>query len=97
MRNFHPSEIREQFLRAGQRPDLVNEALVRSLMEPLDAPGLLSTHLSPGFSHQRMHEQPSAHADLPVNTPDRKLDSGLLEGFPPRQHVLVDVIDQRPV
>ena len=66
-------------------------------MKPLNTLSFRSIHLAPGFSNQRLHKQTATHADLPMNAPDGELNSRLLEGFPPRQHVLVDVIHKRAV
>ena len=49
------------------------------------------------FSPERVGEQTAAHADAPVNSPHRQLDSGGLQGFAPGENVLIDAVHQRAV
>jgi hypothetical protein len=59
--------------------------------------GLLGGHRLPGLAQQCIHKQPAAHADTPVDAPDRQLEAGPLERFAPGQDVLVNAVDERPV
>src|SRR5438034_6759403 len=97
MRDFLLGQMREQFAGARKRADLLDQPLIGILMRSLDPLCLLSAYLTPGLSNERIHEQPAAHSDLPVNAPDRQLDAGLFECFPPRKHMLVDVVHERSV
>jgi hypothetical protein len=51
------------------------------------------THLT----QQRPGEQAAAHADLAVDGPHRNVDALGFQGFPPRQNVLVDAVDESAV
>ena len=53
--------------------------------------------LASGLAQQRAREQAAAHADAAVDAPHRELDAGLLQRLVPRQHVLIDAVDQRAV
>src|SRR5262245_8970565 len=59
--------------------------------------GLLRRARVSGLAGQRVDEESAAHADLPVNTPDGEMYPALLQRFAPRQHVLVNVVDERSV
>src|SRR5205085_1204814 len=50
-----------------------------------------------GLAQQGLHEQPAAHPDPPVNPPDGKVNANTAERGAPRDHMLVNAIDQRPV
>ena len=64
------------------------------LAQAIDA---LLADLEPGLAQQLIGEQPAAHADLAMDAPDRELDAFGIERFLPRQHVLIDAVDQRAV
>ena len=51
----------------------------------------------PGLPQQRGHEQPAAHPDPPVDPPHRQVDADPRQRRAPRDDVLVDAVDQRPV
>ena len=53
--------------------------------------------IKPCFAQQHVGKQAAAHADLAMNAPDREFDALLIEGFAPRQHVLIDAVDQRSI
>ena len=61
-------------------------------MALVDARNLLRRELATRLTQERVHEQPTTHADAAMNAPHRKLDTGLLERLAPRQHVLVDAV-----
>jgi hypothetical protein len=65
-----------------------------STLQFLDETG---ADLGSGLAQQRIDQQSATHADPAMNSPDRELDPHLLEGFTPRQHVLVDAVDEGPV
>ena len=50
-----------------------------------------------GFPGERAGKQSARHADAPVNAPDRNVNAFLLQGGTPRQHMVVDAVDQRAV
>ncbi len=87
----------EQLARARQGLDRVDVRQVLSrviLLEQLD----VRVGQGPaGLPQQRGHEEPAAHADAPVDAPHGQVDVDLGEGEPPRDDVLVDAVDQRPV
>ena len=49
------------------------------------------------LAEERVHEQAAAHADPAMDAPHGELNSGLFQSFPPRQHMLIDAVDQRAV
>jgi hypothetical protein len=51
----------------------------------------------PRLPEQHVREQAATHADLAMDTPDRKLNAFLLERLMPRKHVMVDAVHQRSV
>jgi hypothetical protein len=64
------------------------------LLEALDA---LLIELEAGLAQEHVGKQSAAHADLAMDSPDRKIDAFGLERFAPREHVLIDAVDQRAV
>jgi hypothetical protein len=64
------------------------------LAQPFDT---FDADVEPGFSHQLIGKQAAAHADLAMDSPDRELDALGVECLLPRQHVLIDAVDQRSV
>jgi hypothetical protein len=66
-------------------------------VELAKAVGILDGHRTAGLAQESVGEQATAHPDLAVDPPDRELDPHLLEGLPPRENVLIDAVDQRPV
>ena len=52
---------------------------------------------APGLPQQRGHEEAAAHADPPVDAPHRQVDAERGQRRAPREHVLVDAVDQRAV
>ena len=83
--------------RARQRAHLADPAPVRLGVPLLQAQQQRLVELAPGLAQQRAREQAAAHADAPVDAPHRELDAGLLQRLVPRQHVLIDAVDQRAV
>jgi hypothetical protein len=51
----------------------------------------------PRLTKQSVDEQTSTHADLPVNAPHSETNSTGLERLAPREHMLVDAIDERSI
>ena len=49
------------------------------------------------FSHQRLHQQPAAHANAAVNLPNGQRYAYLFQSLVPRKHMLIDAINQGPV
>ena|SRR5439155_3754356 len=88
--------MRQKRVCAGKRTNLGDLAGVGVSVKPLKACSLLRRYSAAGLPQESVHEQASAHPDSPVDPPDRELDSDLLEGFPPREDVLVDAVHQRP-
>ena len=88
---------REQFARARQRTHLRAQPLVRLRMratQPFDA---IRADLAVRLAQQLIGEQAAAHADLAMDAPHRQLDAFVVERFLPREHVLVDAVDERAV
>jgi hypothetical protein len=50
-----------------------------------------------GFAFELVGEQAAAHADFAVDAPDGEVDAFRVQGLLPRQDVLVDAVDQRPI
>jgi hypothetical protein len=88
---------REQAARAGQCAHLADPRPVRLGVPLLQAQQQRFVQRASGLAQQRPREQAAAHADAPVDAPDRELDPGLLQRLVPREHVLVDAVDQRAV
>src|SRR5258708_20869124 len=53
--------------------------------------------IKPRFAQQHVRKQAAAHADLSMNAPDREFDALLIEGIAPRQHALIDAVDERSI
>src|SRR5690242_20201708 len=66
-------------------------------MNALQALGLFSRDAVPGLSEKSINEEPSAHPDLAVNASDRQVNAARLQGFAPREHVLIDAVNKRAV
>ena len=49
------------------------------------------------FAQEHVGQEATAHADLAMDAPHRKLDVLAIQGLALRKHVLVDSVDQRPV
>ncbi len=62
--------------------------------DPFDTRGI-ERHAS--LTQQHVDEQAAAHADPAMHAPDRQRDPLGLERLVPREHVLVDTIDERAV
>src|SRR5215831_2075094 len=62
--------------------------------QPLDAIGIDG---EPRLTQQDVGEQAAAHADLAVDAPYRKRDAFDLQRLAPRQHVLIDAVNERAV
>ena len=46
---------------------------------------------------ESLNEQPAAHADATVDTPDAQRKSHFFQRLMPREHMLVDAVDERAV
>src|ERR671919_271350 len=66
-------------------------------MGSLNALDFLSRYHPADLAQEGMNHQAPAHANLPVDAPDRKFQSGHLHGFAPSQDMLIHAIDQRAV
>ena len=66
-------------------------------MGSLNALDFLSRYHPADFAQEGVNHQASAHADLPMDPPHRKFQSGYLHGFAPSQDMLIHAIDQRAV
>ena len=64
------------------------------LAQPLQE---VRVELAAGLAQQRAREQPAAHADPPMDPPDRQLDPVGQQRVVPSHDMLVDAVDQRPV
>jgi hypothetical protein len=88
---------RQQLAGAGQGHDgsaMPTEGFGMALAQALDQLGRdWPAHLA----QQRIGEEPAAHADPAMDAPDGEGDPGRLEGLMPRQHMLVDAVDQGAV
>nr|WP_241510357.1 hypothetical protein [Burkholderia seminalis] len=62
--------------------------------EPLDT---LGVDVARRLAQQLVQEQAAAHPDLAVDAPYRQLDPLRIERFLPREHVLIDAVDERAV
>ena len=58
--------------------------------QPFDAPGI---DMVSRLAQQHAGEQPTAHADLAMDAPDREVNSLRRKRRPPGQHVLIDAVD----
>jgi hypothetical protein len=65
-----------------------------TLLQPLHHRG---TDFNSRLAQELVGEQPAAHADLSMNAPEGQRDSLGFERFPPREDVLINAVDQRPV
>jgi hypothetical protein len=96
-RDARVRQKRQQLARAWQRSDVAGVVPVGSqvpLAQPFDT---FDVDVEPGFSQQLIGKQAAAHADLAMDAPDRELDALGVECLLPRQHVLIDAVDQRSV
>ena len=87
----------EQLLRPGKRPDLSDATGVRLLVKLAQSVRLVRTDIAAGFADERAHEQAAAHTDAAVDTPDGERNARGLEHLLPREHVLIDAVQQRAV
>ena len=106
---FHPSAGRDrpwnlgfrqrlqQRSRARQRPYLARNLVVRARVELPQSIERLATEVHPRLSQQHVGEQPTAHADSTMNTPDREVDALRLERLAPGEDVMVDAVDERAI
>ena len=90
-------EPRQQGARPRQRAHLADATPVRLGVPVLHAHEQGLVQRASGLAQQRAREQAAAHADAPVDAPHRELDTSLLQRLVPRQHVLIDAVDQRAV
>src|SRR5262245_59764765 len=49
------------------------------------------------FAREGVDEEAAAHADLSMNAPDGQVNSAGLERLAPREHVMIDAVDERPI
>ena len=63
-------------------------------MPLLYAGDALGVEVVPRLSQQHVREEATAHANLPMDSPDRQLDPFVSQRFLPRQHMLVNAVDQ---
>jgi hypothetical protein len=66
-------------------------------MSLVDSGDFLARELAPRLAQQRIDEETAAHSDPPMNAPHGELDPRFLERFAPREHVLVDAVDERSI
>src|SRR5437660_570741 len=59
--------------------------------------GFGRAELATCLAHERAQEQAAAHSDAAVDAPDGERNARRLERFLPRDDVLVDAVEQRPV
>ncbi len=85
--------IGDQLLRAAERPHLADQLRV------LRAAGLLDRVLALPIDvgNEGGHELVSAHADMPVDPPDRERDVVSPERPPPGERVVIVRVDKRAV
>ena len=95
--NIRRSQIRQQLRRARQWPHLRRVLLKRFAVYLVYSLSLFGRNLSPDLTSQSVHEESAAHADLAVNAPNGEMNPAGLERLTPREHVLIDAIDQRSV
>jgi hypothetical protein len=96
-RNLSITQRVQQRSSTRQRPDVANRALVGVRVTALQSFDPLSVELEARLAQQHVREQTAAHADLAMNPPDRQFDAFGVQGFLPRQYVLVDAVDESAI
>src|SRR5689334_2458166 len=86
--------MRQQFLRSRKRPHLRRVAFERLAMYLLHALSLFRRNSMSGLARQSIDEQTPAHANLAMNAPHGQINPTGLERLPPREHVLIDAVDE---
>src|SRR5947207_3157488 len=76
---------------------LIHPTGVRVGMHASDLRRLLGLELAAGLAEQRIDEQAATHADATMDAPHRELDADALQGFAPREHMLVHAVHERAV
>jgi hypothetical protein len=66
-------------------------------MPLLYAGDALGVEVVPRFPQQHVRKEATAHANFPMDSPDRQRDPFVIQRFLPCQHVLVNAVDQRAV
>jgi hypothetical protein len=87
-------QVLDQFARAGERLDLADQLGVQHLLGRADVVALLFLYL---LAAECLDQLVAAHADVPVDPPDRQHDLVLVEGPVPRDRVLEVRVDQGAV
>ena len=95
----HPRlrEIGEQVARARERADLRDLPRERRSVGALHPRDLLGAQATARLAEQRVEEQSPAHADAAVDAPHGELEAGRLQRLAPREHVLVDAVNEGAV
>ncbi len=96
-RDARGRERGEQLARTRQRHDVRCAAQVRLGMRGADALDALFVERDAGLAQQHVDQQAAAHADAAMHAPDRQVNAVALERLVPREHVLVDAVDERAV
>src|SRR5215213_2755244 len=93
-RNSCLREIRQQFLSARQCSYLRRVTLERFAVYLMYALSLFCRNVVARLARQRVHEETAAHANLSMNAPHGQMNSASLERLAPREHVLIDAVDE---
>jgi hypothetical protein len=91
------SQVGEKLARARQWLDILRDSVKGGGVEVAKALNPLGINMISGLAQEHAAEQATAHSDLAVDSPDRKIDPFRRQRFAPCQHVLVDAIDKRTV
>jgi len=75
----------------AERVLIAADTLPRAILELIC---FLFSQAAISFTRERVHQEPSAYADAPVNAPDREFDAGFEQRLVPCHNMLVNAIDQ---
>ena len=90
-------QVMQELAGARQRDDAIRAPQVGLGVQPGQPRQRLAVEPLAGLPLQRVQEEPAAHADAPVDPPDRQRDAALGERLLPGDDVLVHRVDERAV
>ena len=96
-RNAGLRKPEQQFVRARERSDAAGQSEIGGGVQSSQAFDAFGTDLKSGFAKKLIGEEAAAHAGLAMDAPDRQIDPFRVQRFLPREHVLIDAVDQRAV
>ena len=91
------SEEFEQILRPREGPHFRDLPGIGFRVALLQLFYLFGGNFASGFPQQGIHKQSTTHTNAAMNAPDGELDAAALQGFSPRQHVLINAVYQRSI